>query len=68
MPSPCDCLTRCGDDPGLKDGRATPCASLARWQEKERRIVRANRLLVELGYADMLDALEELKRLKTAQR
>jgi hypothetical protein len=22
----CDCSARCGDDPWLKDGRATPCA------------------------------------------
>jgi hypothetical protein len=25
-PVKCDCLNVCGDDPWLKDGRATPCA------------------------------------------
>jgi hypothetical protein len=26
-PDDCDCINVCGDDPWLKDGRATPCAS-----------------------------------------
>lgn len=26
----CDCTARCGDDPWLRDGRATPCPNLAR--------------------------------------
>lgn len=27
---PCDCLNRCGDDPGLKDGRVQQCAHFNR--------------------------------------
>lgn len=32
--------------------------------EGQRRVIRANRLLAELGGMDILDALEELKRLR----
>lgn len=32
-----------------------------------RRIIRVNRLLAEVGHADVIDALEELKRLRTAK-
>lgn len=32
----CDCLNTCGDDPGLKDGRAQPCEHYLRQKEQER--------------------------------
>ena len=35
----CDCLNDCGDDPGLKDGKARPCAALAR--RRARKVPRA---------------------------
>lgn len=35
----CDCLNDCGDDPGLRDGRATPCDHLmARRVAYEKRV------------------------------
>ena len=39
----CDCLIDCGDDPGLKSGRATPCEH----RMKELRCPRV--LLIERG-------------------
>lgn len=32
----CDCLNSCGDDPGLKDGRAQPCELLLTQRERDR--------------------------------
>ena len=36
MTKECDCLTWCGDDPWLKDGRAEPCAYRKKREEDER--------------------------------
>ena len=33
-----------------------------------RRVIRANRLLAELGHSDSLEALEHMKRMRTALR
>lgn len=32
----CDCLNDCGDDPGLRDGRAQPCKILLDKQHQDR--------------------------------
>lgn len=46
-PVTCDCLNRCGDDPWLKDGRATPCKARASQQKADRdraRVVGVSRM------------------------
>lgn len=72
-PVPCDCINWCGDDPWLRDGRATPCAALLMRDEKEARLIdrqiNTTRLLDQLGHAgDTLAALQELERLRRDQR
>lgn len=71
VPVRCDCTCRCGDDPWLKDGRSREClrrfsdrqeaeATALRW----RREAEARELAVQLGHADVLEAMRALQRVQ----
>lgn len=63
----CDCLIYCGDDPWLKDGRATPCPAKVKRDAEIDRHTRAYQLLASMGYADLLEAMQALQALRSAR-
>lgn len=56
----CDCLNWCGDDPRLKDQRVIECDKHRTRRLEIARAERIGQLLRELGYSDVLPALEAL--------
>ena len=71
VPVRCDCLTVCGDDPWLSDGRSRECQRrFTDRQEMETAVLRMRReaeardSAVQLGHADVLEAMQELQRLR----
>lgn len=57
----CDCTVWCGDDQRLREGRVRECDERRRNHERILRNAVAHQLLRELGLADMLEAVRELR-------
>ena len=71
VPVRCDCTCRCGDDPWLEDGRSRECKRrFTDRQEMEAAVLRMRReaeardSAVQLGHADVLEAMQELQQLR----
>lgn len=71
-PPPCDCLIHCGDDPWLRDGRATPCdrmkARTAEQVAREKADSQARADVAALRLSLAADAPRESINLKTVAR
>lgn len=65
---PCDCLNFCGDDHWLEKGKARPCEAKVKRDAELQAFIAGERrkaeLLQLLGHGSVLEALEELARLR----
>ncbi|MFL9934242.1 hypothetical protein P0D88_34845 [Paraburkholderia sp. RL18-103-BIB-C] len=68
----CDCTVMCGDDPWIKDGRATPCAAYVRYmvQHEYDAMIAAStgRMLQRAGIGPHLDKLKLGEALAALER
>lgn len=53
----CDCVSVCGDDPRLKDGRAEPCDTVKREQVRARELARLRDIVDDLP-SDTIERLQ----------
>jgi hypothetical protein len=60
MTKECDCLNWCGDDPWLKDGRATPCKKFLDEQERDRVLVAQTQEILDLCKARGIESTYDL--------